>query len=101
MWKKKSPKNTDVLLVGLCESGKTLLFSQLLANGVRETFTSIAENVGNYKNEWTGKNVRIVDIPGHERLRIRFFDQYKSNAKGIIFVIDGTTIQKNIRDVAE
>jgi len=101
LWKKKSFKKTDILLVGLCESGKTLLFSQLLENGSRETFTSIAENLGNYKSKETGKTVRVVDIPGHERLRARFFDQYKNFAKGIIFVIDSVTIQKDIRDVAD
>lgn len=88
-------------MTGLCESGKTVLFSQLLANESRETFTSIAENLGNYRNEESGRSVRVVDIPGHERLRLRFFDQYKNTAKGIIFLIDSTTVQKDIRDVAE
>lgn len=101
LWKKKSFKKTDILLTGLCESGKTLLFTQLLENELKETFTSIAENVGNYRNDETNKTVRVVDIPGHERLRHRFFDQYKNFAKGIIFVVDSVTIQKDIRDVAE
>lgn len=86
--------------MGLCESGKTLLFSQLLHSIVSETFTSIAENIGNYELK-NGLNLRVVDIPGHERLRDRFFDQYKKTAKGILFLIDSITIQKDIRDVAE
>jgi len=101
LWKKKSFKKTDALLVGLCESGKTLLFSQLLFNEFKDTFTSIAENVGEYINEENGKSVRVVDIPGHERLRLRFFDQYKNSAKGIIFLVDSVTVQKDIRDVAD
>lgn len=101
LWKKKSHKRTDILVTGLCESGKTLMFSQLLHNVVSETFTSIAENVGEYVNKDSGAAIRVVDIPGHERLRGRFFDQYKTSAKGIVFVIDSVTVQKDIRDVAE
>lgn len=46
-------------------------------------------------------SVRVVDIPGHERLRGRFFDDYKDSARGIVFVVDSTTLHKDIRDVAE
>lgn len=89
------------MLTGLCESGKTLLFSQLLHNTASETFTSIAENIGDYVAEGSGKLLRVIDVPGHERLRGRFFDQYKKTAKGIVFVVDSVTVQKDIRDVAE
>ncbi|XP_055310583.1 signal recognition particle receptor subunit beta [Sitodiplosis mosellana] len=101
LWKKKSQKRTDLLLTGLCESGKTLLFSQLVHNTASETFTSIAENVGEYVAEGSGKSLRVIDIPGHERLRGRFFDQYKNTAKGIVFLVDSVTVQKDIRDVAD
>lgn len=73
----------------------------MLHKVVSETFTSIAENIGEYVNEDNGATLRVLDIPGHERLRGRFFDQYKTTAKGIIFVIDSVTVQKDIRDVAE
>lgn len=43
----------------------------------------------------------MIDIPGHERLRYKYFDQYKSSAKVVAYVIDSITIQKEIRDVAE
>lgn len=66
---------------------------------VTETFTSIAENVAEYKSD--NVNARLVDIPGHERLRLRFFDQYKITSKGIVYVVDSVTVQKDIRDVAE
>lgn len=101
LWKKKSQKRTDLLLTGLCESGKTVIFSQLLHNEARETFTSITENVGEYTMEENGAVLRVIDSPGHERLRGRFFDQYKATVKGIIFVIDSVTVQKDVRDVAE
>lgn len=44
---------------------------------------------------------KIIDIPGHERLRDKFFDQYKTLTKGIVFVVDSNTIQQDIRDAAE
>jgi signal recognition particle receptor subunit beta len=43
----------------------------------------------------------MIDIPGHERVRGKFFDQYKSNARGIFFMVDASSLQKDIRDVAE
>lgn len=101
LWKKKSQRRTDLLLIGLCESGKTLIFSQLLFNEARETFTSITENVGEYTMEESRGVLRVIDSPGHERLRGRFFDQYKATVKGIVFVIDSVTVQKDVRDVAE
>lgn len=44
---------------------------------------------------------RLVDIPGHERLRGRFVDEYKNSARGAVFVVDSLTLQKDVRDVAE
>lgn len=42
-----------------------------------------------------------MDLPGHERLRYKYFDQYKNTTKLVAYVIDSVTIQKEIRDVAE
>lgn len=99
VWKRKRSARTDVLLTGLCDSGKTLLFSHLILDEGKETFTSIKENVG-YLTTSTGE-LRLVDVPGHERLRGKFFDQYKNLAKAVVYVIDSVTVQKDIRDVAD
>lgn len=88
-------------MTGLCDAGKTVTFSQLLFNELCETFTSISENCGSYAIDDTGKDVQVIDIPGHERLRNRFLDQYKRTAKGIVYVVDSVNVQKDIRDVAE
>lgn len=45
--------------------------------------------------------LRIVDLPGHERLRVQFLDQFKYSTKAVGFVIDSVLVQKEIRDVAE
>ena len=89
----------DLLLMGLCESGKTAIFMQVVCRRFPETFTSITENVGHFVcGRWKG---RFVDIPGHYRVRNKYFDTYKKTAKGIIFVVDSVTVQRDIRDVAE
>lgn len=89
----------SVLLTGLSDSGKTLLFVRLAYSQYRQTFTSMKENVEEYIT--SSKSLRIVDLPGQERLRNKFFDQYKNSAKAIVYVVDAVTIQKEIRDVAE
>lgn len=72
---------------------------RLLYDKFAQTYVSVKENIGEYKiGSFVG---RIVDIPGHYKVRDKFFDQYKDSAKGIIFVIDSVSIQKDVRDVAE
>lgn len=53
VFNKKKTKRADILLLGLCESGKTKLYTMLMGTGEKETFTSIKENVG----EYAAKNV--------------------------------------------
>nr|CAG4643462.1 EOG090X0C7N [Ilyocryptus agilis] len=100
LWRRSRVVRRGVCLVGLCESGKTLIFSQLVLKKAVESFTSIAENSGllNFENKGS---LKIVDIPGHERVRQRFFDAHKGSARGVVFVIDSLSITKDIRDVAE
>lgn len=100
LWKRKKTVRSAVLFTGLCDSGKTYLFAHLCLGGARETFTSIKENVGSFKTE-RGRVLKMVDVPGNERLRGKFFDEYKNIAKAIVYMIDSVTVQKDIRDVAE
>lgn len=86
-------------MLGLCDSGKTLLYSLLIQGEETETFTSIVENVGQFRTK--KGSIKVVDIPGHERLRVKFLDQYKLSTKALCYVVDSATIQKDIRDVAE
>ena len=97
--KKRGVKRTDILLAGLCDSGKTLLYSLILNGTEVETFTSLKENFG-FLTLQNGV-MRLVDLPGHERLRLRLLDGYKSSTKALVFVIDSSTVQKEIKDVAE
>lgn len=97
--KKRKTKRTDVILAGVCDSGKTLLYSLILNGSEVETFTSLKENFG-FLTLQTG-TVRLVDLPGHERLRLRLLDSYRNSTKAIVFVVDSAMIQKEIKDVAE
>lgn len=87
------------MITGICDSGKTLLFSRLAFDKYVETYTSIKENLAHYP---PGKmNLQLIDVPGHERVRNKFLEEYKTVAKALIFVIDSKTLQKELRDVAE
>ncbi|XP_034483455.1 signal recognition particle receptor subunit beta [Drosophila innubila] len=97
--RRRSAGRRDFLLTGLSEAGKSAIFMQLVHDKFPETFTSIKENVGEYRSG--NSSGRLVDIPGHYRVRDKCFEIYKRNAKGIIFVVDSVTVQKDIRDVAD
>lgn len=97
--KKRKTRRTDVLLAGLCDSGKTLLYSLILNGKEVETFTSLNANFG-FLTLQSGI-VRLVDLPGHERLRLRLLENYKNSTKALVYVIDSATVQKELKDVAE
>nr|CAG4641992.1 EOG090X0C7N [Eurycercus lamellatus] len=100
LWKRRRVVRRGICFVGLCESGKTLIYSQLIYKKAVESFTSMKENIG-IKPMGNKGPLTIVDVPGHERVRQRFFDTYKSSARGIVFVLDSLSLSKDIRDVAE
>ncbi|XP_071216294.1 signal recognition particle receptor subunit beta-like isoform X3 [Salvelinus alpinus] len=91
-----------VLLVGLCDSGKTLLFSRLLSGKFKKTQTSITDNSAPYKakNE-RGSSWLLIDLPGHDSLRPQYVEKFKSAARAMVFVVDSAIFQKEVRDVAE
>lgn len=92
-------RGRGILLMGLCESGKTQLFSQLCHGVDVVSVTSIKESSGTYI---TGKkSLTLYDLPGHERIRYAAFEKVKKLARGVIFVVDSGTIQKDVRDVAD
>ncbi|CAH1112805.1 unnamed protein product [Psylliodes chrysocephalus] len=99
LYKRRKASRQGILLTGICDTGKTLIFSQLIHNKHIQTHTSIKENIANFANN--NEVLRIIDIPGHERLRDKFFEQYKDITKGIVYVVDSNTITQDIRDAAE
>lgn len=98
---RSSNKRQGILLMGVCDSGKTLLFSRLVHKQYKQTHTSLATNTGTVTVPSVGKTLRVIDVPGHERLRTQLLDANKGLARAIIFVVDSGTVQKEIKEVAE
>eukprot|EP00095_Tigriopus_kingsejongensis_P012722 maker-scaffold43_size480169-snap-gene-1.19 protein:Tk12722 transcript:maker-scaffold43_size480169-snap-gene-1.19-mRNA-1 annotation:"hypothetical protein DAPPUDRAFT_205698" len=97
---RKRTRGQKVLICGPCESGKTTLFAQLLHEKNVETYTSTKENSGVFISP--GRTaVPVVDIPGHERLRVKYLEEYKNQIRAVIYMVDSSTLQKQLRDTAE
>jgi len=98
LWCRKSSRGKSLLLLGTCDAGKTALFSQLIHRKPVETYTSTKTNEAPLPSN---PSLRAIDIPGHERVRIKLLDEVKSGVRGVIYVVDSATVQKQLRDVAE
>ncbi|XP_061492587.1 signal recognition particle receptor subunit beta [Rhineura floridana] len=102
LFRTRKSSRRAVLLVGLCDSGKTLLFVRLLTGSFRNTQTSIADISALYRvNNDKRTNVTLIDLPGHESLRLQFLDRFKDAARAIVFVVDSVAFQREMKDVAE
>jgi len=102
-FRSQGAKRDTVLIVGLTNAGKSVLFLQLRDGKFRETHTSLIENDETFPLALNSGEkspvVHVVDIPGHERVRTSKFRQYLPIARGIVFVIDSDNVQ--VRPIAE
>ncbi|TPX56489.1 hypothetical protein PhCBS80983_g04514 [Powellomyces hirtus] len=109
--KTQRAKRETVLLTGLAEAGKTVLFMQLRYGTKVATHTSMDHNEGRFSlttgdtappssSSRPGPILHLVDLPGHEKLRFKY-TEYISSTCGIVFVIDSTTIARELRPAAE
>lgn len=48
-----------------------------------------------------GRTIKLIDSPGFERLRNKYWDDYKQRAKAVVVVIDSTDFSNNGKDVAD
>ncbi|KAL4221173.1 hypothetical protein ACF0H5_019437 [Mactra antiquata] len=101
VFKRRSNKRRGVLILGGCDAGKTLLFSRLVYKTHKATFTSISPNTGTYSVPEKGKSLSLYDLPGHERVRLQMLEKYKDMTRAIMFVVDSSSVQKDIKDIAE
>jgi len=100
IWTRRKSLGRDVLICGVCDSGKTTLLSQLVVGKPVETYTSMVHNV--FPLEVPGKpSLNLVDVPGHERIRGGVVEQFSNSARAIVFMVDSNTVTKQVRDVAE
>ncbi|ESO91220.1 hypothetical protein LOTGIDRAFT_228741 [Lottia gigantea] len=101
VFKSSSNKRSGILVIGICDAGKTLLYNRLVYGRYANTFTSMKANSSSYTVPNKNKSLRMLDLPGYDRIRAPILDETKSLARGIIFVVDSSTISKEIKEVAE
>lgn len=86
-----------VVLTGVSDSGKTALFSKIVFNKPRKSVTSLKENEATLEE----LNIKLVDLPGSDRLRNLYYESYRDQAKHVVFVLDSTTLKAKLREVSE
>ncbi|ODN89184.1 signal recognition particle receptor subunit beta [Cryptococcus wingfieldii CBS 7118] len=95
-----------VLLVGPADGGKTSLFTKLAFNTHLPTHTSIISSSSTFSlsspfsDDGQSKQVRLVDLPGHPRLRDEV-KKYEAEAAAVVFVVDIQGVIRNGPGVAE
>lgn len=94
-----SSSRKNILLLGLAEAGKTTMFTRLVTGKTVQTVTSMKENQGTVKIG--NRTFSLVDLPGYDRLRRKYFDDFKPTARAVIFVVDSLEFLSNLRDVAD
>ena len=73
---------------------------QLVYNQTLPTQTSMQTNSAVISIPDTRKTIRIVDVPGHPRVRHQFKESL-DDAKAIAFVVDASTVSRSGAAVAE
>lgn len=98
LFTRRRGKSTNVvLLTGLSGAGKTAIFSKIIFNKQKKSFSSLRENEADNKD----LNLKLIDLPGADRLRDLFWEQFRSKAKHVIIVLDSTDIDSKIRDLSD
>ncbi|TEB25910.1 P-loop containing nucleoside triphosphate hydrolase protein [Coprinellus micaceus] len=92
-------RGNALLLTGPMDSGKTAIFSRLAYTHSLPTLTSLQTNSSTISLS-PSKNVRVVDVPGHPRIRGQC-TEHLGDAKVLAFVVDSNTISRNGAAVAE
>eukprot|EP01041_Mallomonas_annulata_P006641 gene6641-13451_t len=94
----RSKRKDIVLFLGPCGGGKTVLAYKLCLGESPETLTSMKASNLSYSSGQG--SFPIVDFPGHPKLRTQLSDLL-SRAKKIVFVVDASKVQSQVRDAAE
>jgi len=88
--------------VGLCSTGKSALFGLLSSGNFPSTVTSMKANDSTIRIAGTSlKNpMRVVDYPGHDRLREGLLKLLPSVA-GVIFMVDANADDETLKKSAD
>ncbi|KAK2466714.1 hypothetical protein APHAL10511_000972 [Amanita phalloides] len=98
--RKSSQKGDALLIVGPSGAGKTAIWSSLAYDETPLTHTSLQTNSAVYQFAKSNKAIRIIDVPGHPRLRDQFRN-YLTDARAVAFVVDANSISRSGAAVAE
>ncbi|KAI8989680.1 P-loop containing nucleoside triphosphate hydrolase protein [Trametes punicea] len=99
--RRKSPRRGDaVILAGYSDAGKTAILTTLAYRQTLPTHASMQTNASLVALSSSHKTLRIIDVPGHPRIRGQF-QEYLPEAKAIAFVVDASTVSRNGAAVAE
>jgi len=94
-------KGSSVVFIGASETGKTSIFTKLLNKGTQGTVISTVANVGEFKPRNGKQTLLLKDLPGHDRVRNKWWETHKAQVRGIVCVIDSSGGSKAIREGAE
>lgn len=94
----KKKKGNAIILAGPVNSGKTTLFYQLNDGEKPGVVASMQENVA--VCSVGGKQVRVLDIPGHHSFRNKLEASLR-DAAGIVFLVDAVEITPHKVEAAE
>lgn len=75
------------------------MLTRLMSAGDVRTVTSMEPNEATVT--LGKKSITLVDVPGFDRLRNKYFDDCKSSARAIVFVLDSLSFVSNNRNVAD
>ncbi|KAF8447562.1 hypothetical protein L210DRAFT_2803493 [Boletus edulis BED1] len=96
---KSKSKGNAVLLVGPPDAGKTAILSNLAYSQTLPSHTSLQTN-SVHMTLSPSKMLRVIDVPGHPRIRDQFREHLK-DGNVVVFVVDCSTISRNGSVVAE
>jgi signal recognition particle receptor subunit beta len=103
-WLRRPRRRTAILLVGPPDGGKTSILLRLRDGSLHKgTVASTEPNeaeVSLQSDKGAFRPVRIIDVPGHPRLRGRF-DALAPEAAGVIFVVDAADFMSKKAETAE
>ncbi|EJD02388.1 uncharacterized protein FOMMEDRAFT_124808 [Fomitiporia mediterranea MF3/22] len=98
---RSSKRGNLILLAGNEDAGKSAVLSTIVYERTLPSHTSFQVNSSLIPESFLSKKqLQIVDIPGHPRLR-ESFKTYVPDAKAVVFVVDASAITRNGREVAE
>ncbi|TRM62587.1 signal recognition particle receptor beta subunit-domain-containing protein [Schizophyllum amplum] len=98
--RRSSARGSALLLVGPPDAGKSAILSALVYKRALPTHASLQTNSSFATLLGAPKPLRVIDVPGHPRVRDQF-KQYLGDARAIAFVVDANTVSRNGARAAE